>query len=174
MQPQDYANVETNLFPKIRERFVKDGSLSPIDLLAILVWKANRASGMHIERFGGPENFVALAPELGRKLFKGKDAETRLKVAMTDQWKFRLPTATALLTVLFPLEFTVYDRRVCDRLGAFHELAGRRFTNRLYPAYDAYKAAVVAAVPSGLSLREADHYLWGQSWLQDARKTLGM
>ena len=39
------------------------------------------------------------------------------------KWAFRLPTASAILTVLYPDVFTVYDRRVCKVLGAFDQLA---------------------------------------------------
>lgn len=35
---------------------------------------------------------------------------------------FRLPMASAIATVLYPNDFTVYDIRVCEMLGDFHGL----------------------------------------------------
>ena len=36
-----------------------------------------------------------------------------------DEWGFRLPMGSAILTVCFPASFSVYDTRVCDQLGDF-------------------------------------------------------
>lgn len=173
MQPQDYANIEANLFPRIRERFEIDGSLDPIDLYAILAWKANRATGKHLKRLEGAENFRLLAVKLGNALFEAKDSESRLSVVMSEPFKFRLPTATSILMVLFPNDFTVYDVRVCDSIGGFHGLKAHRYTKRLFPAYQRFKAEVIDKAPAGVSLREADHYHWGRSWLEGARKAVG-
>lgn len=173
MDPQYYANVETNLFPLIQKQFSKTGFLEAVDLLAILAWKANRATNKHISRVGGVENFNRYAPALGAELYEAKSNENRLRIAMTGAFKFRLPTASALLTVLYPDSFTVYDVRVCDQLEKFHKLANRRFSSALFSEYEEYKAAVMNAVPYQCSLREADHYLWGKSWLMDAYKRLG-
>ncbi|NSY16155.1 hypothetical protein [Neorhizobium sp. AL 9.2.2] len=173
MQPQDYAKIETNLFPKIRKRFESEGMIDPIDLYAILAWKANRASGKHVKRLDGVKCFRLLSVELGKALSEARDNESRLSVVMSKPFMFRLPTATSILMVLFPEEFTVYDVRVCDSIGGFHELTGRRFTERLFPDYQRFKAEVIAKAPFGLSLREADQYHWGRNWLEGARKVVG-
>lgn len=172
MEPQDYANVETNLFPKVRARFAIDGTLEPIDLMAILVWKANRAKNMHIKRVGGPEAFCQNAPKLGAALFNAKGNSERLKVALGEPWRFRLPTATALLTVLFPDDFTIYDVRVCEFIPGFDGLANRRYSEELYVRYTQFKEAVRSAAPCAQTLREADQYLWGLSWIRNTEDTL--
>ena len=38
-------------------------------------------------------------------------------------WKLRLPTASAVLTVLYPEDFTVYDQRVCKMLDMQYRTA---------------------------------------------------
>ncbi|MGJ9384908.1 hypothetical protein [Salipaludibacillus sp. CF4.18] len=51
---------------------------------------------------------------------KGKgNAKEKLRYVM-KAWDFRLPMATAILTVLYPDDFTVYDVRVCEQLGGDH------------------------------------------------------
>ncbi len=75
----------------------------------------------------------------------------RLEVLMTE-WKFRLPMATAILTVLYPTEFSVYDIRVCGQLGDFEKLAHRKFSDGLWSDYQRFLNAVKAATPRGLSL----------------------
>jgi hypothetical protein len=79
-------------------------------------------------------------------------------------WGFRLPTATAILTVLFPRQFTVYDMRVCESLGAFRKLENRRFSEELWKNYLSFKREIRNAAPSVLSLRDKDRYLWGKSF----------
>jgi hypothetical protein len=49
---------------------------------------------------------------------------------------------TAILTVLYPLDCTVYDIRVCDGLRRFHNLAPRNFPDSLWEEYCAFKEAV--------------------------------
>jgi hypothetical protein len=79
-------------------------------------------------------------------------------------WGFRLPTASAILTVLYPNDFTVYDSRVCGELGAFEELADRQYSDSLWADYQRFLNKVNAAVPGSLSLRDKDRYLWGRSF----------
>jgi hypothetical protein len=78
------------------------------------------------------------------------------------EWGFYLPTASAILTVLWPEEFTVFDIRVCDELKEFHHLAHAE-AERVWPDYCRYREAVHRAVPSSLSLRDKDRLLWGRS-----------
>ena len=85
-------------------------------------------------------------------------------------WEFRLPTATAILTVLYPADFTVYDIRVCNSLDRFHNLAHGRFSDTLWERYLIFKAAVENEAPAHLSLRNKDRYLWGKSFYEDAKK----
>ena len=72
--------------------------------------------------------------------------------------------ATAILTVLYPADFTVYDTRVCEQLAAFENLAHRKFSDELWADYRRFLEAVSAAVPGRISLRDKDRYLWGRSF----------
>jgi hypothetical protein len=82
-----------------------------------------------------------------------------------------LPMASAILTVLWPDEFSVYDRRVCEQLNDF-EWVANRVPRRTWDGYMAFRDAVVAAAPSHLSLRDKDRYLWGRSNAEQLEKDL--
>ncbi|WP_435658086.1 hypothetical protein [Brucella pituitosa] len=169
-----YANAETNLFPFIASHFAKTGELDPVDFWAILTWKANRSKNMHRDRITGTNlSFAEATSMIAAGVHGAQTAKDRLEVLMVD-WSFKLPTATAILTVLYPDEFTVYDVRVCNMINAFHSIKHRRFSDKLWGDYQAFKSAAVAAAPAGLSLREVDHYLWGKSWREDALKGIGV
>ena len=79
---------------------------------------------------------------------------------------FRLPMASAILTVLFPEEFTVYDIRVCDSLGKFHSLKNKTNFDNLWEAYSQYKREVEEKAPTGYSLRKADQFHWGRAFFR--------
>lgn len=168
-----FANPETNLFPRLSKRFETKPDLSPFELWAILKWKANRATTHHLKRLITMHgSFGKAAQSIGHAIFDAADPDEKLKAAM-EAGGFRLATASALLTVLYPDTFTVYDVRVCDEMKRFHELRYRRFSTDLWNQYAAFKAAVIAATPCASTLREADRYLWGKSWIKDAETDLG-
>ncbi|CAN5483849.1 hypothetical protein BH20ACI3_BH20ACI3_39710 [soil metagenome] len=84
------------------------------------------------------------------------------------EWKFALPMASAILSVCWPDEFTVYDYRVCDALelkgrGKYHYLKGLVFSERVWNGYLKFKMKVTQATPKKLTVRERDRYLWGES-----------
>ena len=43
---------------------------------------------------------------------KARDDKVRMRILIED-WAFRLPMASSILTVLYPNSYTVYDVRVC-------------------------------------------------------------
>jgi hypothetical protein len=76
--------------------------------------------------------------------------------------------ASAILTVLWPTTFTIYDVRVCNELernvrGPFHTLVEKSDFEAVWTGYRAYLNAVQNAAPVALSLRDKDRYLWGRS-----------
>ncbi len=77
----------------------------------------------------------------------------------------------------WPDEFTVYDVRVCDQLGRFHKLGNKTALESIWSGYSDYLKAVRLASPDGLSLRDADRFLWGKSvaeqLAEDVRENFG-
>lgn len=165
---RQFYDLESYLFEVVRPRFHDQGYLSAFDFFCIVVWKANRAKAKVARRLlerddapaGGLESAV-------RRLTEGLAREPSPRETLRyllQGWGFLLPLASAILTVLYPEEFTVYDSRVCDCLGAFRNLAHRSWSESLWSDYQQFKRCVMEATPQGLSLRDRDRYLWGKSF----------
>jgi len=162
-----YYNLETYLFNTIHARFHKEQKLDSFDLFSIIIWKANRSKSKLARRLIQKAGSLdAAAEQLTKALYSEKSNEDRLSLAL-KVWGFRLPMASAILTVLWPDDFTVFDIRVCQelsllQLGDFSNL-GNLIVKNLWPRYCAYCEAVKKAVPQYSSLRDKDRFLWGQS-----------
>ncbi|HSW00468.1 MAG TPA: hypothetical protein VLI39_09870 [Sedimentisphaerales bacterium] len=165
------ANIESYLLTEVAKRFHEFGEVTPFDFYLILHWKAPRSKNRTKERLHRATNggFACAVKQITEALYcPSQPAKDRLKLLMED-WGFRLPTATAILTVLWPEEFTVYDRRVCDTLGDFHYLGARHFSDDLWRDYLSFKQGVIDEKPCDLSLRDKDRYLWGKSFFEQAQ-----
>lgn len=173
--PLEYYSPETNLFPALKQKFADTGQLHPEALYLILDWKAARARTRHLIRLAQlAGNFDKAAREIASDLHAAATPEQRLGVLMTKpKWGFLLPTASAILTVLYPDTFTVYDRRVCQVLGDFERLINMMWSVELWREYQRFvmavrAGAIRAAAPTECSLRDCDRWLWGM----DKRKTM--
>ena len=150
------------MFPAIAQTFCDDGTLDPVALYLILDWKAPRARTPHrswLARIAG--SFSRAVNEVAIDLRAATAPEERLGVLLT-KWGFRLPTASAILTVLYPDTFTIYDVRVCNALHAFHQLGGMKWSPQTWREHQRFIGAVRDAAPQGLSLRDCDRWLWGR------------
>lgn len=104
----------------------------------------------------------AICRTLTASLYNAPNHKERLRLLMKD-WKFALPMASAILTVCWPEDFTVYDRRVRERLVDFPELNNLTDFEEIWEGFNEYKAKVSEIAPAKLSLRDKDRYLWGKS-----------
>jgi len=86
-----------------------------------------------------------------------------------EKWEFALPTATAILALLYPEDFTVYDWRVCDEVGRTYK-QGLGFSDELWSEYEQFISAVIDETPEGLTLRDRDRFLIGRSIRKDAER----
>ena len=91
---------------------------------------------------------------------------------LSGKTAFALPMATAILSVLYPEEFTIYDRRVCEVLGKFEKLNNISKFPKVWDRYLEFKRAVESRAPKGLSLRDKDRYLWGESFGKQLRSDI--
>jgi hypothetical protein len=173
---REYYNDESYLLEKIGPRFRSSGMLDAADFLMILVWKANRAVSYHVKRLVkiGNCTFDKAVSKLAESLHSRPERRQKLELLITE-WEFALPTATAILAILYPDEFTVYDVVVCGELEYCGQVQ-HKYRPQLYAPdavwneYETYHSAVVAATPAELSLRDKDRYLTGHAyhrWLQD-------
>lgn len=159
---------EAHLFDVVGPRFRRQGTLSAYDFFRIVRWKANRAISKVAKRLQGESgtDLEKAVSSLTRQLSAASDAQERFLVLVRG-WRLRLPIASAILTVLYPEDFTVYDVRACDQVRGFHGLSARQSPDTLWRGYLEFKAAVERAAPAGLSLRDKDRFLWARSRHED-------
>ncbi len=162
-----YYDLEGYLFKVVSIRYAQNKTLTPFDFFCIVIWKANRAKSKVAERLlthgNGQANLESAVGSLLAAIFEAKDQRARLSV-LIEGWGFRLPMASAILTVLYPEDFTVYDIRVCDVLRDFKDAQYRTNFATLWERYADYIIAVKGAVPECSSLRDKDRFLWGKSF----------
>lgn len=137
-------------------------------------WKAQRATVYAARRMlkKFPE-LESAALALTRAIHDAPSSKDRLRILMDVDWGFELPTASAILTVCYPDDFTVYDRRVCDILGDFHNLRNKTDFENIWAGYLRYMEAVrQSEAPADLSLRDKDRWLWGKSDYEDLKRKI--
>lgn len=149
--------------------FRETGLLDAADFYMLLIWKANRAKNYHRERLKRKSGtFSTAVSAIAAEIFSSTERKHRLQLLM-DKWGFALPTATAILTVLYPEDFTVYDWRVCDEVGRRYR-QGMSFSDKLWIDYEQFVAAVTDAAPKGFSLRDKDRFLIGRSFRKELER----
>jgi hypothetical protein len=169
-----YYKLEQYLLDVVGPRFRKQGTLSTEDFICIIIWKANRAKTKILEllrKKGGTKNLDAIIQKFTAELWSKQSSKEKLQYLM-EEWGFRLPIATAILTILEPEKFTVYDQRVRGIVDYHPDLQVRKWSDSLWSAYENYVAAVQESTPEGLSLRDKDRYLWGKSFYESLMRML--
>jgi len=163
-----YYDLEQYLFETVHDHFHSQHRLDAFDFISIIIWKANRAKTKVVKRILASNSALSSADLDSRisiltgSLHTASEHRERLRILMED-WGFRLPMATAVLTVLWPEFFTVYDARVCDHLEEYHKLANLTRFDNIWQGYEKFRASVIARSPPGLSLRDKDRWIWGTS-----------
>jgi len=167
MDYRKFYHLERYLFDEVGLHFRSSGKIDPIDFFLILIWKANRAKTKVREKLRARSNgnFSDAVSQIANALSASETDEDRLGILMRD-WGLRLPMATAILTVFYPENFTVYDRRVCEVIAFPY---GDWPFPQCWPEYEKYRTAVKSEVDCGYSLRDKDRFLWGKSLWESAR-----
>lgn len=145
-----------------------------------MIWKATRAKSKTAKRLLRDSNCANLnevVRTVTEEISNAGTAEAKMRI-LVEKWKFRLPMASAILTILYPEEFTVYDVRVASALGEENrtELGGldnRPKFESLWTGYVKFIACVNKSAPSGLCLRDKDRWLWGKSFFLQLQKDIG-
>ena len=166
-----YYHLETYLFDEVSSRFAEQHNLSAFDFFCIAIWKANRSKSRIARRLlaAGHADLDAAVGALLSQIAAAPTAKERLRVLVQD-WKFRLPMASAILTVLYPNDFTVYDVRVCEMLHNFRGVQDKPKFEAQWEGYCSYRDAVTRTAPPALSLRDKDRWLWGQSFSEQLQR----
>jgi len=167
-----FCDSERYLLNQVGPVFRATGRLNPVDFMAILIWKAERAKNHHKKRLKSLGNctFAEAVSQISKGIHQSTSPKDRLKYLM-DEWWFQLPTATAVLTILYPEDFTVFDWRVCDEVRINYEpWHYRGFSEGLWEHYLLFKKTVEAKGPQHLSLRDKDRFFIGRSYRKSIAK----
>ena len=178
---QDYylSNLENYLLKEVCPRFQQLGFLSASEFFCIVIWKANRAKSKiakKVLRESGCNSLDEAVRKLTEDIAQAGTAEARMRV-LVEKWKFWLPMASAILTILYPEEFTVYDVRVAGVIDEENQtnlvhLGNRKTFASLWSGYDEYLNRVKKSAPTAFSLRDKDHYLWGKSFFLQLQRDI--
>jgi hypothetical protein len=171
------SNFEGHRFRQVQDSFLQQRYLSAFDFFCIIVWKANRVKSKVAKKLLKSASCNSLdkaVRKLTEDVANAGTAKDRMR-ALVQTWKFRLPMASAILTILYPEEFTVYDVRVTGVLDNENGTKLGRLGNRtdfesLWSGYEEYVHVVKRSAPANLSLRDKDRYLWGKSFFQQLQK----
>lgn len=168
--------LEKYLFDEVKASFEKNRKLTAFDFFCIVIWKANRAKSKVANKLINNAkkplgNLNCIVEKLSSDVADARDDKSRMKILMED-WGLLLPMATAVLTVLYPDNFTVYDVRVCGELGNYHGLKTRRKVDRLWDDYQNYISDVRKREPAIKDLRDKDRSLWAKSFQKQLNKDI--
>ncbi len=165
MNIKDYLKyywLETEYLEKeVRAFFHKNHYLTPEHFLAIIVWKSNRSKTKVIK---GIQKQTRSIEEITRDVYEAGESQDKYRQIeiLKDIDGIGIPIASAILTVLYPDDFTVADYRVA---AALEKIMGEKIRN---PANSvkAYRAYINICLDIGkknhLSLRNVDRALWGR------------
>lgn len=174
MDFRKYTRLESYLLDEVRPRFLEQGYLTAFDFFCIVIWKANRSKSK-IARMLLNNPHVKNLDQAVKVITEGLARQSSGKERLRCLWEmeFQLPMASAILTILYPDEFTVYDIRVCNQLGDFHKVKTSKSFKELWSGYEDFRRKVKASAPSDLTLRDKDRYLWGKSFYEQLTNDIG-
>jgi hypothetical protein len=165
-------DLEEYVFETVGPSFRRDGEVPAFDFFCIISWKANRATSYVARRLmRKADSLDGAVHNLTAGLASAATAKARFEL-LRKFWGFALPMASAILTVFYPDEFTVYDVRVCAALAAQGVRGMERVrtitdVDRQWAEYQRFVEAVRAATPGVAMLRDKDRALWGLSFGED-------
>lgn len=166
---QEYLENEAQPF------FKKNGYLTTEQFFAIVIWKRN-ASKTNVKRGLGNTDLDNKIKKLTSDVFHEQDNWKKIEI-LTKNRGIGIAIASAILTILYPERFTVYDYRVLEEINKQTKNKVRNIENlpkqKQATAYLRYCEQVESlAKANGLSLRDCDRAMWAESWYKDLREFL--
>jgi hypothetical protein len=156
-------DLENYIFTDARANFFGNGFLEAFDFFCIVIWKANRAkSNVSNKLLNYNPDLDQSVKNLTGRIFQAKEDREKLRILIKD-FEFRLPMASAILSVLYPETFTIYDIRVCETFPDYKNIQSLNF-EKLWNNYSDYILSVKNYGDGNLSLRDTDRFLWGKSF----------
>lgn len=160
-----YYNLEEYIFDEVRQNFFKRGYLTASEFFCIIIWKANRAKTKIKDKLSKLGPVSRVVKKITEEIFKAENSYSKLNL-LFKKWRFGMPMASAILSVLYPDKFTVYDYRVREQLGLKNIYSVKKYFEYFLPRIQKI------AKESKTTLREVDKELWGKSFFQDLEKLI--
>ncbi|MGD1088038.1 MAG: hypothetical protein ABR955_04850 [Verrucomicrobiota bacterium] len=168
-----YYDLERYLLEIVRPRFRNNGWIGAFDFFSIVIWKANRAKSKvanKMQRISGEKDLEKICHKITKSLGRAKDDKERMYI-LISKWEFRLPMASAILTILYPDKFTVYDYRAAEQVGDDSKLNTKSNFEAIWTGYLKFKNLVVKT-GEGKLLRDKDRFLFGKSRMEDLERDI--
>lgn len=164
-----YHQLEKYLLGPVGKKFRATGKISKEDFYLIIIWKSNRSKSITYKRLIkiSPFNHVG---KISKAIHIAKSNKEKMRI-LIEGWGFSLPIASAILTILYPRRFTIYDIRVLNSLKNSPKITSTVFCKQ-WEQYKNYMEEVKNIVPRKISLRNKDRWLWGKSLISDLKKDL--
>src|SRR5437667_8646155 len=103
-----YYSLEDYLFSDVNGAFHERGYLTAEEFFSIVIWKANRAKSLIRRKLLAHNSDLSrVVKTLTREIHDAPGNHERLTV-LIGKWRLALAMASAVLTVLYPDQFTVY------------------------------------------------------------------
>lgn len=164
-------HIENYILTDVRNFFLKNGYLNTFDFFCIIIWKANRAKSKIANRLLKINNNLDESiKDLTSKIYLAETEKEKLQVLIVE-FGFRLPMASAILSLLYPENFTIYDVRVCDTFTEHKGIDNLTFEN-LWAKYSQYIKNVKEYGNLDISLRDKDRLLWGKSFQEQLENNI--
>lgn len=183
-QGLDCYDPETRVFPGIEKKISKSEGLGKRDVLLILKWKLGRIKGSNAKTVS-ERNLEKINRAIADA--NKRDGAIEALEALDNIPGVGLATATAMLTVCYPENFTIIDERVLETLellprGLEKKLEKKKKERKKKYSTDDWtaKAYVEEYLPRvrerkkewSRTLRETDRALWGLSVNRRIEKTI--
>ena len=165
-----YYWLEKYLETEVFGDFHTKHHLTPEQFFSIIIWKRN-ASKTSIKRKlldGKPITTLSKTiEEITHSIYKAPSKEEKLR-CLLKVGGIDLAIASAVLTILYPTEFSVYDFRVREEIHGYKDITPLPIEAKIKKYLDEYIPSVRKS--AHLSLRDCDRALWGKSWHEDLQK----
>lgn len=167
-----FYHLEDYILNDVQSYFHKNGCLNAFDFFCIIIWKANRAKtniAKRLQKYN--PNLEECVGELTNAIYQTESNIGKLEILISN-YEFRLPMASAILSLLYPNDFTVYDYRVCETLSLYKGIDNIRDFGKLSIKYFAFVESVRNLKMNTTSLRDIDRQLWGKSFYNQLTSNL--
>ena len=169
---------------EVKNFFDEHGYLTPEHLFSIIIWKSPRTKTKikeYLLRDGS--SLVETVHDLTNKIHKAESDQGKLEIIL-NQEGFGIAMASAVLTILYPNNFTVYDYRMSRQLNLndfkkyrkngerFEKISGKGEKDILR-YLEFVEIVKTIACDHQLSLRDCDRVLWAKSWEEELQNLLG-